>query len=136
VPDDEQTVASPDSTTSTSEGQGRGRLLNIRNVPVGLKAALIADATREERSVADVALCILADYFSTDCPETGNPSRSEPTLSDQLQLWIPHYHPLWAAFWSAAREWKTTQSSSVIHILSAHYQLPYELVRRGRKPKS
>lgn len=130
MPDEEVVqVVAPDG------GQGRDRLLNIRNVPIGLKAALIADATRQDLSVNDVALCILADYFNVECPSSGNPSRSEPTLSDQLQLRIPHYHPLWGAFWSAAREWKTTQSSSVIHVLSAHYELPYELVRRGRKPK-
>ena len=124
-----------EETQAVAPDQGRDRLLNIRNVPIGLKAALIADATRQELSVSDVALCILAEYFSTECPSTGNPSRSEPTLSDQLQLSIPLDHPLWKAFWSAAREWRTTQSSSVIFVLSEHYQLPYELVRRGRKPK-
>jgi len=127
VPDEEAQAVTTDL--------GRDRLLNIRNVPKGVKAALIADAERQELSVSDVALCILAEHFGTECPATGNRSRSEPTLSDQLQLSIPHYHPLWASFWSAAREWKTTQSSSVIHVLSAHYQLPYELVRRGRNPK-
>lgn len=117
------------------QSDGKPKLLNIRNVPPGLKAALIADAARQERSVTDVALCILADFFNTDCPELGNQPRSEPTLSGQLQLSIPHYHPLWGAFWSAAREWKTTQSSAVIYVLSLHYELPYERVRRGRKPK-
>ena len=102
---------------------------------MGLKAALIADATREERSVTDVALCILADYFGTDCPQLGNQPRSEPTLSDQLQLSLPHYHPLWGHFWSASREWQTTESSAIIKVLSDHYQQPYQLVRRGRKPK-
>lgn len=85
--------------------------------------------------MTDVVLCLLADYFNTECPEGGNQSRSEPTLSDQLQLRMPFAHPIWAALWSAARSWKTTESSAVIHILSAHYELPYEMVKRGRKPK-
>lgn len=121
---------------SSSSEEKKYRLRNVRNVPNGLKAALIADAARQESSVTDVALCILADYFNTDCPEMGNQPRSEATLSDQLQLRLPHYHPLWGAFWSASREWGTTESSAVIKVLSDHYQLPYELVRRGRKPKA
>lgn len=125
-----------DQQDSGTSGGMKPRLLNIRNVPKGVKAALIADAEREESSVSDVALCILADYFKTDCPEQGNQSRSDPTLGDQLQLRIPHYHPLWGAFWSAAREWQTTQSSAVIKVLSDYYSLPYQLVRRGRKPKA
>lgn len=134
MPDNEQTAASPDSTTDTSDV--RYKLRNVRNVPLPLKGALIADAARDERSVTDVALCILADYFDLECPEAGNQPRSEPDpLSDQLQLRMPHYHPLWGALWAAAREWSTTESSAAIFILSAHYQLPYEKVRRGRKPK-
>jgi len=105
-------------------------------VPPGVKGALIADGVRESRSLNDVALCILAERFDTDCPELGNASRSQPTLSDQLQLRIPRYHPLWGALWAAAGEWHTTESSVVIKVLSDHYQLPYELVRRGRKPKA
>lgn len=117
------------------EGEVRYRLRNIRNVPRGIKAALIAEAEREGRSVTDVANCILADYFNTDCPESGNQPRTDPTLGDQLQLRLPHYHPLWGAFWSAAREWRTTESSAVIKVLAQHYEQPYELVRRGRPPK-
>lgn len=112
------------------------RLLNVRSVPKGVKAALIADAERESRSVNDVALCVLADYFATDCPEEGNQPRTDPTLGDQLQLRIPHYHQLWGCLWSAARDWKTTQSSVAVKVLSDHYGLPYQLVRRGRKPKA
>lgn len=126
----------PDSDQQGSSGRTKYRLRNVRNVPVGLKAALIADAAREERSVTDVALCILAEYFKTDCPESGNQSRTDPTLSDQLQLRMPHYHPLWGALWSAAREWQTTESSAVVKVLSDYYHLPYQLVRRGRKPKA
>lgn len=129
MPDSGQDAASSAAGTSY-------RLRNVRNVPPGLKAALIADATREERSVTDVALCILAEYFDTDCPEAGNLARTEATLSDQLQLRMPRYHSLWGAFWAAANEWHTTESSAIIKILSDHYQLPYELVRRGRKPKA
>lgn len=123
-------ASQPDVAATTT------RLRNIRNVPPGVKGALIADAARESRSINDVALCILAERFETDCPEEGNRSRSQPTLSDQLQLRIPHYHPLWGAFWAAAREWQTTESSVVIKVLSDHYALPYDLVRRGRKPKA
>lgn len=130
----------PDSghseSTSAETETKPPRLLNIRNVPKGVKAALIADAEREQRSVNDVALCILADFFGTDCPEEGNQPRTDPTLGDQLQLRIPHYHPIWGCFWSAARDWKTTQSSAAIRVLSDHYGLPYQLVRRGRKPKA
>lgn len=127
----------PDSSTpDVAATTTRYRLRNIRNVPPGVKGALIADAARETRSLNDVALCILAERFATDCPELGNQSRSNPTLSDQLQLRIPHYHDLWGALWAAAREWQTTESSVVIKVLSDHYQLPYELVRRGRKPKA
>jgi hypothetical protein len=118
-----------------SDEQQQYRLRNVRNVPPGLKAALIADAAREERSVTDTALCVLADYFNTDCPEAGNQPRSQPTLNDQLQLRMPRYHPLWGAFWAASKEWSTTESSVVIKVLSDHYGLPYELVRRGRKPR-
>jgi hypothetical protein len=125
----------PEAEQQSSSGE-KYRLMNIRNVPKGVKAALIAESERDERSVTDVANCILAEYFDTDCPEAGNLSRSEPTLGDQLQLRLPHYHPLWGAFWAAAREWKTTQSSAVIKVLADHYQQPYELVRRGRKPKA
>jgi hypothetical protein len=103
---------------------------------MALKAALIADAAREGRSVTDTALCVLADYFQTDCPESGNSPRSEPTLSDQLQLRMPRYHPLWGALWAASKKWETTESSAVIRVLSDHYGLPYTLVRRGRKPKT
>lgn len=111
------------------------KLRNVRSVPVGLKAALIADAAREGRSVTDVALCALAEFFGTTCPELGNQPRSEPTLGDQLQLRIPVDHELWESFWNASREWETTESSAVIKVLSDHYGLPYEVVRRGRKPK-
>lgn len=126
----------PSPETSSSSGKAEFRLRNVRNVPPGLKAALIADATREGRSVTDTALCVLADYFQTDCPESGNQPRSEPTLSDQLQLRMPRYHPLWGALWAASKEWSTTESSAVIRVLSDHYELPYQTVRRGRKPKS
>lgn len=116
------------------ETETKYRLRNIRNVPMGVKAALIADAEREARSVTDVANCILADYFQTECPEAFNQPRTDPTLGDQLQLRLPHNHPLWGAFWSAARNWATTESSAVINVLASHYQLPYQRVRRGRKP--
>lgn len=125
----------PNLEASGSPDETQFRLRNVRNVPLGLKAALIADAEREERSVTDTALCILADYFGTECPEGGNQPRSEPTLSDQLQLRMPRYHPLWGALWAASKEWSTTESSVVVKVLSDHYQLPYQLVRRGRKPK-
>lgn len=125
----------PNSAVESSPEETNYRLRNIRNVPPGLKAALIADATREERSVTDVVLCLLADYFNVECPNLGNQPRSEPTLSNQLQISIPEHHPLWGCFWSAARKWHTTESSVVIKVLSDHYQLPYELVRRGRKPR-
>lgn len=121
----------PNSSGATS----KYRLRNVRNVPLGLKAALIADAARDEKSVTDVANCILADYFDVECPEGGNQSRSAPTLNDQLQLRIPRYHPLWGCFWAVADEWSTTESSAIIRILSDHYGQPYELVRRGRKPR-
>lgn len=112
------------------------RLRNVRNVPLGLKAALIAESERDGRSVNDVALCILADYFNVDCPEAGNPQRTDPNpLSDQLQLRIPKYHRLWGCFWSAAGEWQTTESSAIIRILSDYYGHPYQLVKRGRKPQ-
>lgn len=112
------------------------KLRNVRNVPLDLKAALVAEATRDSRSVTDVALCILAGYFEVDCPEQGNQPRSEPTLSDQLQLRIPVEHPLWGCFWAASREWSTTESSAIIKVLASHYGLPYTLVRRGPKPRA
>lgn len=111
------------------------KLRNVRNVPPGLKAALIADATKQGRSVADTALCVLAEFFNTDCPESGNQPRSEPTLGDQLQLRMPEDHSLWGAFWAAAKKWQTTESSAIIKVLSDHYGQSYVLVRRGRKPK-
>ena len=113
----------------------KNKLRNVKSVPPELKAALIAEAEQDGRSVTDVALCILADYFEVDCPAIGNQARSEPTLGDQLQLRIPVDHKLWGAFWAASREWSTTESSAIIKVLAQHYGLPYEFVRRGRKPQ-
>jgi hypothetical protein len=48
---------------------------------------------------------------------------------------MPRYHPLWGALWAASKEWSTTESSVVIKTLADYYQMPYRLVRRGRKPK-
>ena len=124
-----------DSEAASPKRETKYRLRNVRNVPLGLKAALIADASREGRSVTDTALCILAERFNTECPSGGNQPRSEPTLSDQLQLRMPRYHPLWGALWAASKEWSTTESSVVIKTLADYYQMPYRLVRRGRKPK-
>lgn len=120
----------PDTTET------RTRLRNVRGVPPAVKGALIADAARQESSVNDVALCILAEHFDTDCPEQGNQPRSEPTLGDQLQLRLPENHKLWACFWAAARNMGTTESSAIVKVLSDHYEIPYKPVRRGRKPKA
>lgn len=121
---------------SNSTQSGSSRLRNVRGVPRAVKAALIADAARQESSVNDVALCILAEHFGTDCPEQGNQPRSDPTLGDQLQLRLPDKHGLWNCFWAAARSLGTTESSAIVKVLSDYYEIPYEPVRRGRKPNA
>lgn len=105
---------------------------NIRGVPTELKAALNREALESGRSMTDTVTKILSDYFELE-PELFGGKTTNPSLSSQLMVRMEKNGPLSHAIWAAAREWGLTESSAVIRILAAHYGLPYEPKRFGRK---
>lgn len=109
-------------------------LKNVRGVSVDLKAKLVQEALASGRSINDVAITHLSSFFNVKPELQGNPSRT-PGLGNQLLLKVERNGPLATNIWMAAKEWQLTESSTVVKILSAHYGLPWEPRRPGRKKK-
>lgn len=109
-------------------------LKNIRGVSSELKSKLVSEALRTGRSVSDVTVSILSAYFGIEPFLQGN-STTTPNLGSQLLLRVERNGTLVMSLYAASREWQLTESSAAIKILSAHYGLPFEPRRPGRKKK-
>lgn len=106
----------------------------VQDVPVDLRAALVADAAERNISINEAAVAILASAYGIPREPSTRPHRGE-SGSTQLLLTVPD--GLRSSIRLHAARTGATMRGVVIKALSDHYEIPApDAGRRQRSPST
>lgn len=109
-------------------GDPRGALIFNEVLPENVRLKLDADAKKQDVTMNDVAVEILAKHFELEVPISGRQYRP---MADQFKLRVPeHLH--WKIRMSAALAGHTVRGT-VLATIASHYKLP--AITPTRRPR-
>jgi hypothetical protein len=107
---------------------------NVRNVAPELRLAVVGEALSRGVTTSDVVGEILSEQWSIPYVPSGEKPMGLELTGQQFILKMPRMMAYRAE--QMSRTSGFTESSVIQMALSEHYDIPFQPVRRGRKPRA